>query len=169
MNGYIGKSTIPLSMIVVLLVLSSVFTGCSSAQMDIQSLCQPLNEVANDSVNWHYAIYLDINACLTCCEDLKSWQMLEQKIPECGGMFSIWAPIEDSVDVAEVMRLEGIKSVIHILDSAIIESLQLKNTTPPIKMLISKDCNLEIVQGPLKAKEARKFDKKILGIICEGE
>ncbi len=168
MSAYFGKiRTLSLAITIISLgVLPYISTGCSDNRPNIQAFCQPLEEIASDSINWHYAIYLDINACLTCCEDMKSWQMLEQKIPECSGMLSIWAPIEDSIDVAEVMRLEGIKASVNILDTNLVKSLRLKEWTPPVKLLINKDCELIFLEGPLKAEEAREFDLKVLEKIC---
>lgn len=34
---------------------------------------------------WNMVIYLDIDACLACTEDMEAWKELERRLIECGG------------------------------------------------------------------------------------
>lgn len=135
----------------------------------LKDFCDDIKETVSDSVHWHYIIYLNINACLTCHEDLTSWRKLEEDIPRCNGSMTFWAPREDSADVAIALDLEGFSTPVRVLDPRILDELDMANCGSPIKLLLNKDCKLKAIEGPLEAADAREFDKKILDIICGGE
>ena len=152
-----------------LLLLSGSITQCTNEDEMYMQYCSQITAEDTENAEWYLAIYLDIHACLTCCEDMESWQMLEEKIPECGGRFSIWAPRSDSIDVAEVMRLEGIKTPVHLLDQETVEFLQKRKMVPPIKVLFNGECERIVVQQALQASEAREFDREIVDKICNSK
>jgi hypothetical protein len=162
-------SVLALLGIAFLFLLTGSITQCTNEDEAYRKYCLQVSAADTLKTEWHLSIYLDIHACLTCCEDMASWQMLEGKIPECGGHFSIWAPRSDSVDVAEVMRLEGIKTPVHVLDQETVEFLQKRKMVPPIKVLFNGECERIVVQQALQASEAREFDREIIDKICSPE
>jgi len=153
----------------ILPVLSGSLTQCTDEEEAYTYYCSQIIESEEGNSAWHLAIYLDTNACLTCCEDMASWKMLEEEIPKCGGRFSIWAPKLDSIDVAEVMRLEGIKTPVHVLDQETVKFLQSRKMAPPIKVLFDSACQPVIIQQALKAPQARELDRALLDTICSPE
>jgi len=155
--------------IAVLLFVAITLTQCVDEKEMYALYCDEVSGADGSGAEWHLAIYLDTNACLTCCEDMGSWQILEETIPECGGDFSIWAPLSDSIDVAEVMRLEGIKTPVHVLDQNIVKFMQHRNMVSPIKVLFDGTCQPVIVHQTLPRAEARKFDRELEQRICSPE
>lgn len=121
-----------------------------------------------DTARWHLAVYMDIHTCLTCCEDMKSWQELEAAIPGCGGMMSIWAPQSDSLDVAEAMRLEGIKTPVRVIDRAMAERINKTKIIRPMLALFDSIGRPVLTRGALPSAKARAFDRQMQDTICSG-
>lgn len=119
-----------------------------------------------DTARWHLAIYMDIRTCLTCCEDMKSWQELEAAVPGCGGTISIWAPQADSLDVAEAMRLEGIKTPVRVLAQDMAERINKTDVIRPMLALFDSTGRPVLTRGALPSAKAREFDQQMLDTIC---
>jgi len=122
-----------------------------------------------DTARWHLAIYMDIRTCLTCCEDMKSWQELETAIPGCGGTMSIWAPQADSLDVAEAMRLEGIKTPVRVIDQKMAERINKTEVIRPMLALFDSTGRLVLTRGALPSAKARQLDRQMQDTICSGK
>jgi hypothetical protein len=122
---------------------------------------------AGSNSDWHLAIYLDVNACLSCCEDMPAWIELEEKLPQCGGSLSLWAPRKDSVDVAVAMELEGIKTPVRVLGEDMIETLRWKGARTPIKVLFDNQCKPVRVLGPPSGRiHSRQVVDELLAKVC---
>jgi len=102
--------------------------------------CNAVTEDTETPPKWHIAIYLNVNACLTCNEDMDAWRELQEKLPECNAILSLWAPRTDSLDVARAMKLEGLNSPVYVLDSQMVTALGWENKETPIKVLLDKQC-----------------------------
>jgi hypothetical protein len=148
------------------LVLGVCLIGSATQCMNDDSVytdyCQRIKTSFPDTLAWHLAIYMDIHTCLTCCEDMKSWQELEATIPQYDGMMSIWAPQADSLDVAEAMRLEGITTPIRVLDQDIVERLNKTKLVRPIVALFDSTCRPALVREALPSAKARVFNQQML-------
>lgn len=157
--------TICLCLIIILLLLTQPAYSKSrfSAYKD---LCKILKSLSGDTVNYHYMVYINLNACITCSEDLDSWHTLEEKLPECGGLFTFWASGDDSLDVAEGMRLEGFSTPVRVMDPEIIEALKLDECISPIKVLAKDDGDLIDVSSPASEEPKGEFEQKALKKIC---
>jgi len=137
---------------------------------DYTALCREIS-VASDSVsNMRLAIYLDVRSCLACCEDMEAWQKLEQRLPECDVEFSLWAPKEDSLDVAVAMELEGLKTTVRVLSGKTVKALKWDYYTPPIKVLFDTECKPVRILGPAEgATDSRRIIAELLSSVCAGE
>jgi hypothetical protein len=134
---------------------------------DYAALCRDLSVAADSSSRMHLAIYLDVRSCLACCEDMEAWQELEQRFAECNVAFSLWAPKEDSVDVAVAMELEGLKTPVRVIGDKIVKKLKWDYYTPPIKALFDGECNLVDVRGPAEgATDSRLLIDSLLSELC---
>ncbi len=96
---------------------------------------------------WHMIIYLDINSCLTCTEDMDAWRALESDLDQAGGDLTLWAPPADSLDVAEAMRLEGMNAPVRILDSGVLGALGWERLGTPVKVLLDKQWRVVKIAG----------------------
>ncbi|MFQ5499280.1 MAG: hypothetical protein ACE5FH_06380 [Candidatus Zixiibacteriota bacterium] len=115
----------------------------------------------------HFVIYLDVKACLSCIEDMSAWKKLEEKLPECGCTFSLWAPRADSQDVAVAMALEGLSTPVRVLDSDALGSLSWTNIKTPAKVLLDDDGHLvEFIRWFPNPDEARKRMEQLLERVC---
>jgi hypothetical protein len=131
------------------------------------TFCHTISETSKDTTDWHLAIYLDVKACLSCCEDMEAWQELEQKLPECGGSLSLWAPLDDSVDVAVAMELEGMKTPVRVLSAEMLEALKWKKTRTPIKVLFNNQCKPEKIIGPGSGRiQSKRIVEQLLAKVC---
>ena len=99
------------------------------------------------SARWHMLIYLDINSCLTCTEDMGAWRKFETELTESGGELSLWSPPSDSLDVAEAMRLEGMQTPVQVLDSNAVRELGWKKLGTPVKVLLDNHYRLVKIAG----------------------
>lgn len=147
--------------VLVVCLIGSV-TQCSNDYSVFDDYCQRLKPSFPDTLRWHLAIYMDIHTCLTCCEDMKSWQELEAAAPQYGGTMSIWAPQSDSLDVAEAMRLEGIKTPVRVLDQDIAERINKTKLIRPIVALFDGACRPVLLREALPSAKAREFNQQIL-------
>lgn len=95
---------------------------------------------ASDS-DWHMVIYIDIEACLSCTEDMAAWNELEDSMIAKNYDISIWAPKEDSFDVAYAMELEGLITPVRVLDRVSIYRLGWNGKLTPIKLLLDREHN----------------------------
>jgi len=107
---------------------------------DYSVFCDFVYDNYDNPVEWHLVIYLDVDACLSCTEDMAAWVDLEKKLPDYYGILSIWAPPEDSFDVAYAMELEGLTTPVHVVDRPTINSLGWTYRETPIKILFDNEC-----------------------------
>lgn len=128
--------------------------------------CDAVAEKAGAGSKWHIAIYLDINACLTCNEDMDSWRELQKKLPACDAVMSLWAPVKDSLDVAWAMKLEGMQSPVYVLDSNTIKNLNWTDRETPIKVLLDNQCRpVKIIHWVGNSRMARLAIEKLISEI----
>ncbi|MFH2048421.1 MAG: hypothetical protein ABIJ12_03155, partial [bacterium] len=124
----------------------------------------------NIPVKWNLVIYMDINACLACTEDMNLWKELEETLTESQGRFTLYSNDEDSMDVAIAMELEGIKSPVYVIENSMIDSLGWKDKETPIKLLLDKDCNIITTYEVSNNKEKYKLImKNLLDFILKNE
>lgn len=140
-----------------------------SHAMDPESyrfFCDAVAEKAGAGSKWHIAIYLDINACLTCNEDMDAWRELQKKLPACDAVMSLWAPEKDSLDVARAMKLEGMQSPVYVLDSNTIKNLNWTDRETPIKVLLDNQCRpVKIIHWAGNSRMARLAIEKLISEI----
>ncbi len=131
------------------------------------AFCKSIAEISEDNADWHLAIYLDVHACLSCCENMEAWQELEEKLPGCGGVLSLWAPLEDSIDVAVAMELEGMKTPVRVLSAELVEALKWEKARTPIKVLFDNQCEPVKVIGPSGGRiHSRRVIEQLLAEVC---
>ena len=128
--------------------------------------CEAVTEKAEVGNKWHIAIYLDVNACLTCNEDMDAWREMQEKLSGCNAVLSLWAPREDSLDVAVAMQLEGMKAPVNVLDSEILAVLGWSGKATPIKVLLDVQCRpVMIINWIGNSKMARIAIEKVISKI----
>ncbi len=133
-----------------------------------KDMCKAVKSASDDSLSFHYVVFINLHACLTCSENLELWHELEDSLPKCGGSFSFWASQEDSLDVAEAMRLECFSSSVRIIDQESFDALKFHDIASPLKFLFDKDGDPITASSP--ASENRDmFEKEVLEIVCEGK
>jgi len=124
----------------------------------------------SDTDGWHVAIYLDIESCLACNEDMDAWRELEQCLLSNGGTLSLWAPAADSVDVVWAMKLEGFTSTVQIIDSQLVGDLGWTDLGTPVKVLLDNNCRPVKIAGRTGNKrDSKRFIGELLGQICPQE
>jgi hypothetical protein len=149
------------------IALSDIPQSCGPSKAAYVSLCSAVTEAAGSNTEWHLAVYMDINACLSCCEDMSAWIELEEKLPQCGGSLSLWAPRKDSMDVAVAMRLEGLKTPVRVLTADMIEALKWEKARTPIKVLFDNRCQPVKIQNPPSGRiESRRAVEQMLARMC---
>jgi hypothetical protein len=116
---------------------------------------------------WHVAVYLDMESCLYCNEELGAWRELGQSLLACGGAMSLWAPLADSVDVVVAMELEGMNGPVRTADPLLVESVRRSGIGTPVKVLLDNQCRATKFAGWMGNK--RKSRCFIEGIIEEIE
>lgn len=117
---------------------------------------------SNVSLEWNLVIYIDINACISCTEDMNLWKELEEVLAHSQGQLILYSNNDDSMDVAIAMELEGIKSPIYVIENSMIGSLGWKDKETPIKLLLDKDCNVVTTLEVLNNKKQYKLMMKNL-------
>jgi hypothetical protein len=108
-------------------------------------------------------MYMDIDACLACNEDMDAWRELVAALREDStGRISIYAPREDSSDVHWAMKLEEIADTVRVLENEVVEALGWESLGTPVKVLLDRDCRLVEIGGRMGNKrDARCFVEKI--------
>ncbi len=118
----------------------------------------------------HFAIYLDIDACLACTEDMEAWIELENGLPQCGCSFSLWAPRADSFDVAYAMELEGLNTPVRALSEDALASLRWGSERTPLRALLDTDGRPLEICGPMgNPDQSRQHTARLLERICSEE
>jgi hypothetical protein len=116
-----------------------------------------------DNPEWHLVIYMDVEACLACSEDMAAWNKLEDYINENNHEMSFWAPKGDSFDVAYAMELEGLTTPVRVLNKNTIKSLGWDKRLTPIKILFDKHRKPVYIFNPNRnVKESRIVINKIM-------
>ncbi|MFQ5453247.1 MAG: hypothetical protein ACE5D6_03570 [Candidatus Zixiibacteriota bacterium] len=132
-----------------------------------RSVFYPVYSIADNQSGWHFMIYLDVKACLACTEDMSAWKELEERLPECGASFSLFAPQSDSFDVAYAMELEGLKTQVRVLGKETLDSLGWTDKRTPIKVLLDNSYQpLNIKYSMSNPKEARQYLEQLLSEVC---
>ena len=130
-----------------------------------------LADVSGKSENYtsgHFMIYLDVNACLSCTEDMAAWIELENKLSQCGYSFSLYAPVADSFDVAYTMELEGLKTPVQLLGANTLDDLGWKNRRTPIKVLLDNNFEpVDIIEAMRNRIDSRQSIEKIISKVCQ--
>ena len=103
--------------------------------------------VGASPARWHMLIYVDIQSCLACTEDMDAWRQLESTLAQSDGELTLWSPVSDSVDVAEAMLLEGMQAPVNVLDSHAIRELGWDELETPVKVLLDDQYRLVKVAG----------------------
>ncbi len=120
-----------------------------------------------DSMSGHFLIYLDIEACLACTEDMGAWIELERNLPQCGCTFSIYAPFSNSFDVAYAMELEGLNTPVRVLDESDLLTLRWADMRTPIKVLLDSTARPVNIKGAMGNRmESKNYAGYILSEIC---
>ena len=112
---------------------------------------------------WNMVIYLDIDACLACTEDMEAWKELERRLTECGGVLSLWAPREDLADAAWAMKLEGLHAEVRVLDREVVEALGWPKLGTPVKVLLDNNCRPVKIAGRMgNVRQSECFIEELL-------
>lgn len=158
-----------LIIVTILIGMVLVATSCRS-ERSYSSFCDKVAQISETDSGTHLAIYLDVRACLSCCEDMEAWQHMEIELAAAGVGFSLWAPQEDSVDVAVAMELEGLTTPVRVLSREILKELNWGKATPPIKVLFDNRCQPVKVLGPATgATDSRRvIDELLAELLPEG-
>ena len=131
------------------------------------TFCTSVTGISGNNTDWHLVIYLDVKACLSCCENMEAWKELEAKLPQCGGVLSLWAPREDSADVAVAMELEGLKTPVRVLGAEMVEALDWKDARTPIKVLFDRECKPVRILGPSGGRaHSRHVIEQLIAEVC---
>jgi hypothetical protein len=153
--------------IVLLLVLLGVTRVMSAKAAQEDAYRSVFHWRSADEVNRHFLIYLDVNSCLACTEDMSAWIELEEELPGCGCSFSIYAPASDSFDVAYAMQLEGLNSPVQVLSEADLVELRWTDVRTPIKVLLDSLARPINIRGAMgNREESRRYAEQILSDVC---
>ncbi len=153
--------------IVLLLVLLGVTRVMSAKAAQEDAYRSVFHWRSADDVSQHFLIYLDVNSCLACTEDMAMWIELEKNLPQCGCSFSIYAPASDSFDVAYAMQLEGLNSPVQVLSEADLVGLRWTDVRTPIKVLLDSLARPINIRGAMgNRKESRRYAEQILSDVC---
>ena len=129
-----------------------------------EALCEGV-----ETPGWQVAVYLDMESCLSCNEDMDAWRELEQCLLACGGVMSLWAPPMDSVDVAVAMELEGMNAPVHTADPMLVELVRQSGIGTPVKVLLDNQCRAVKIAGWMGNKrESRCFIEEMIEEIQPG-
>jgi hypothetical protein len=165
------KITLFIMIVILLIMVLWLFPGIKpyGHAIDQDAYCIFCGNVTGQSKsnpNWHIAIYLDVNACLTCNEDMDAWREMQEKLSGCNAVLSLWTPREDSLDVALAMQLEGIKAPVNVLDSKTLAVLGWSGKATPIKVLLDVQCRpVMIINWIGNSKMARIAIEKVISKI----
>lgn len=133
--------------------------GCGQDPAAYQRFCTG----ADNPPRWHLIVYMDVNACLTCNEDMDAWRDLVATLQEGRiGRVSVYAPPEDSSDVYWAMKLEEITDTVGVLDQGVVSALGWDDLGTPVKVLLDSDCRPVEIAGRMGNKrDARCFIEEI--------
>ena len=155
------KITFIIAIFVILIICTFTFLKVSATKnqlnLNYQSFCQELSQSSHNAQNWHFVIYLDVEACLTCNDHVQSWVKLEKVLPQYGGQLYVFTNQRDSIDVAIAMKLEGINSEVKVLNDRWIERLELLDKSTPIKILFDNNCKLMLINGSFGNKKVAEL------------
>ncbi len=156
----------------VLLLLVPMLVGWAVSKDHNQPifLHSVLGELPAGQETYHLLIYIDIDACLACTEDMAAWIELENELPKHGCSFSLWAPPADSFDVAYAMELEGLKTPVRTLSMSTLKDLGWADSRTPIRALLDDSGCAFHIQGPMgHPDQSRKYAARLLEEICSHE
>ncbi len=152
-------------LLAVLLVMKLGFGGAAD-QSRYEVLC---GGVDNSAVSPDYKLifFLDVNACLTCNEDMDAWRELVAYLGENDlGAVVVYSPKADSADVQWAMQLEGICDSVKVLEQETIEALGWTGLGIPVKLLLDSRCRpIEIMNWLGTAQQSREFVQRVIGHI----
>ena len=133
--------------------------GCDHDPAAYQRFC---TDTDNPS-RWHLVIYVDIDACLACNEDMDTWRDLVATLrKDHTGKISVYAPQEDSSDVYWAMKLEEITDTVRVLEPEIVDALGWDDLGTPVKVLLDSNCQPIEIGGRMGNKrDARCFIEEI--------
>lgn len=116
---------------------------------------------------YHLIFYLDLNACLSCLEDMDAWRELCGIVRGKGGKVSVFAPRSDSVDVAWAMHLEQVSDTTRVLETELLASLDWRKIGTPVKILLDGDGRLLEIGGQMGGHQAsREFIEQMKERVC---
>lgn len=126
--------------------------------------------VIESSVTHRLVLYLDLNSCLSCNEDMDAWRELCGKVKENGGQVLVYAKRSDSTDVAWAMHLEGISDTTRVLGDDVFSALGWKKLGTPVKLLLDSQCRTLKIAGWMGGwKQSRRFIEEVLALVCTSE
>ena len=153
--------------IVLVLVLLGVTRVMSAKAAQEDAYRSVFHWRSADDVSQHFLIYIDIDACLACTEDMAAWIELEERLPQCGCSFSIYAPVSDSFDVAYAMELEGLDCPVQVLRESELVELGWADMRTPIKVLLDSLARPINIKGAMgNREESRRYSEQILSDVC---
>lgn len=158
--------TLAVGVVIVLIVLgvARVMSAKAAREVSFQSA---FSEVLANPAGYHFLIFIDVDACLACTEDMAMWVELEKNLPQCGCSFSIYAPASDSFDVAYAMELEGLGCSVLVLSEADLVRLRLTDMRTPIKILLDSLARPINIKGAMgNREESRRYSEQILSDVC---
>ncbi|HVP07012.1 MAG TPA: hypothetical protein VMS71_04145 [Candidatus Acidoferrum sp.] len=116
---------------------------------------------------YRLVIYLDLNACLTCNEDMDAWRELCGELRARGGAISVFSKRCDSADVAWAMHLEQISDTTRVLDKATLDVLGWRELGTPVKVQLDGQCRQVKIAGFMGNRAlSRQFIDQIKETIC---
>jgi hypothetical protein len=153
--------------IFVLLMVTTLTSKLRTAKAtQYELLCDVAGQ--NDATEPHHMIFfLDVNACLTCNEDMDAWRELVTYLRENDlGTVTVFCPRADSADVQWAMQLEGICDSVKVLEQETIEALGWTGLGIPVKLLLDSRCRpIEIMNWLGTAQQSREFVQRVIGHI----
>lgn len=159
-----GALAVGIVMVLIVLGVARVMSAKAAREVSFQSA---FFEVLANPAGYHFLIYIDIDACLACTEDMSMWVELEKNLPQCGCSFSIYAPASDSFDVAYAMELEGLDCSVQVLGNSDVGELGWINMRTPIKVLLDSLARPIDIRGAMgNREESRRYSEQILSDVC---
>ena len=160
-----GTLAVGIVLLLILLGVTRVMSAKGAREVAYQSV---FSNVSTDSARCHFLIYIDIDACLSCTEDMVAWNELEDELSGCGCTFSIYAPVSDSFDVAYAMELEGLESPVQVLNDADLVGLGWTDMRTPIKVLLDSLARPINIKGAMgNREESRRYAAQIIADVCK--
>lgn len=141
--------------------LTSKLRAVKATQYDL--LCDAVGPDAA-TAPYHMIFFLDVNACLTCNEDMDAWRELVAYLRQDDlGIVTVFSPRADSVDVQWAMQLEGICDSVKVLEQETIEALGWTGLGIPVKLLLDSRCRpIEIMNWLGTAQQSREFVQRAI-------